>query len=179
MPDFMNASTVKAMENYFTGIRVEVPAFANLTYFHQDQWELFHIYGRILLLQCFIEAVTDNGAGGTLLQFNYTFTTPAITVKPLCAVSASIASIPRGTRVVWVGGAVATAAVITVATGGCSDVICDRGAILGGLNFVGTLGMLTTTADAVSGTSMAVACYVPLSDGAYMEANSAPTTPPG
>lgn len=173
-------STQARIADLILGLRVEVPTFANLTYFHQDQWELFHIYGRILLKQCFVEAVTDNGAGATLLQFNYTFTTPAITVKPLCAVSASIAAMPRGTRVTWVGGAVATAAVITVATGGCSDVIqAGSGAILGGEGFIGTLGMLTTTADAVSGTSKAVAFYVPMSDGAYMEANALPTTPPG
>lgn len=173
-----NQSTRNRIADIY-GLRVEVPTFANLTYFHQDQWELFHVYGRVLLRQLFIEAITANGAGGTLLQFNYTFTTPAITVKPLCAVSASIASIPQGTRIVWVGGAVATAAVITVATGGCSDVIADAGAILGGEGFVGTLGMLTTTADAASGTSKAVAVYLPLSDGAYLEANALPTAPPG
>jgi hypothetical protein len=177
MGRFMNPSAIESMENFINGIRVEVPAFANATYFLQAQWELFKIRGRILLTRLFCEMVTANSTGATLFQFNYTFTTPAITVKPLCAVSASIASLPQGSRIVWVGGAVATAAVITVATGGCSDVVNTNPVILGGLNFVGTLGMLTTTANAVGGTSMVVACYVPLSDGAYMEANALPTAP--
>lgn len=164
-------STIARISDMINGVRVDTSVFNNLTYFHRDQWELFRVNGRVKLHQLFIEAITDNGAGGTLLQFNYTFTTPAITVKPLCAVSASIANLPRGSRIVWVGGAVATATVITVATGGCSDVIADAGVILGGVGFVGTIGMLTTTADAVSGTSQATVFYSQMSDGAYIEAN--------
>ena len=172
-------STIDVIGDITNGIGVATGVFANLTYFHQDQWELFHVYGRVLLKRLFIECITDNGAGATLIQFNYTFTTPAITVKPMCAVSGSIAAVPRGARFVWVGGAVATACVITVATGGFSDVVNTNPAILGGEGFIGTVGMLTTTADAASGTSQAFAYYVPMSDGAYMEANALPTTPPG
>lgn len=172
-------STQDRIADLYKGMRVEVPSFANLTYLHQDQWELFHIYGRVLLTGLFLEILTDTGADAVTVQFNYTFTTPAITVKPLCAASGAITSAVRGLRVTWVGGAVATAAVITVATGGCSDVVNTNPAILGGLNFVGTLGVLTAGANSSAGTSMVVATYVPLSDGAYMEANLVPTAPPG
>jgi hypothetical protein len=178
MPSY-NPSTQERIADLVCGMRVETGVFDNLTYFHQDQMELFHLYGRVWLKQLFIECITDNGGGATLIQFNYTFTTPAITVKPLSAVTTSIAALVRGSRIVWVGGAVATATVLTVATGGCSDVIADAGAIMGGIGFIGTIGMLTSVANPVSGTSQAVAFYVPMSDGAYMEGNVLPTAPPG
>lgn len=177
MPNY-NPSTQERVGDLIHGLRVETGVYANLTYHHQDQWELFHIYGRILVKHLFIECITDNGGGATLLQFNYTFTTPAITVKPLTAVSGSIAALVRGSRIVCLGGAVATAAGVTVATGGCSD-LNTTPVILGGEGFIGTVGMLTTTADGVSGTSQAFMYYVPMSDGAYAEANALPTTPPG
>jgi hypothetical protein len=172
-----NPSTIDVLGDMFTGVRVEVPTFACLTYMHQDQWELFKVYGRVLLRRLFIEWITDHAGAGTLLQFNYTFTTPAITVKPMCAVSGSVAAMVRGSRAVWVGGAVATATVLTVATGGFSDVVNTNPAILGGEGFIGTVGMLTTTADSTGGTAKAVLCYSPLSDGAYVEANALPTAP--
>jgi hypothetical protein len=153
------------------GLLVQTSVFNNLTYFHQDQWEVFLLKGRIMLLQLFMEAITDAGGGASLLQFNYTFTDPAITVKPLAAVSGSIAAYIRGSRCVWVGGAVASSMVETVATGGCSDVICAAPVILGGKGFVGSIGMVTTIANGVSGTSQIVATYVPMSDGASLLPN--------
>jgi hypothetical protein len=169
MPNY-NPSTIGRIADIHAGIRVETSVFANLTYFHQDQWEIFKIYGRIWVRQLFIEAITDNGAGATQLLFNCTFTTPVIAVNSICAKCASIAAMVRGVRVVWLGGAVLTAAVITDGAG-VSDVLPDAGQILGGEGFIGTIGMLTSDADAASGTSKAVIFYVPLSDGAYVEAN--------
>jgi hypothetical protein len=164
-----NPSTIARIGDLENGIRVDTSVYNVLTYHHQDQWEFFNIYGRIKIKHLFVEFITDNGGGATLLQFNYTFTTPAITVKPLTAVSASIAALVRGSRIVCLGGAVATAAGITVATGGCSD-LATTPVILGGVGFVGTVGILTTTADAVSGTAQASLFYFPMSDGAYVTA---------
>jgi hypothetical protein len=172
-------STIDVMGDLVNGIQVEVPTFACVTYMHQDQWELFHVYGRVKLLGLYIEWITDHAGGATLLQFNYTFTTPAITVKPMCAVTSSVAAMVRGSRAVWVGGAVATATVLTVATGGFSDVVNSTHAILGGEGFIGTVGMLTTTADSTGGTAKAILNYVPMSTGAYVDANAVPTAPPG
>ena len=153
------------------GLLTETSVFNNLAYFHQDQWEAFILKGRIMLLQLFMEAITDAGGGASLLQFNYTFTDPAITVKSLCGVSGSLAAYIRGSRCMWVGGAVASAPIETVATGGCSDVICNAPVILGGANFVGSIGFVTTIANAVSGTSKIVATYVPMSKDASLLAN--------
>ena len=168
MPNY-NPSTIARIGDLENGIRVDTSVYNVLTYHHQDQWEFFNIYGRIKLKHLFIEFITDNGGGATLLQFNYTFTTPVITVKPLSGVSGSIAALVRGSRIVWLGGAVVTATGITVATGACSD-LATTPIILGGVGFVGTVGILTTTADAVSGTAQASLFYFPMSDGAYVTA---------
>ncbi len=163
-------SKLEVIGDLVNGIHVQTSVFANLTYFHRDQWEIFNVYGRILLINLYIEAITLNGAGAVQLLFNFTSTAPAIAVQPLCAKCASIAALPRGGRIVWVGGIVATAAVITVAaTGGVSDVTCTPAHrhIIGTTGGTGTIGMLTSDADAVSGTSQANMFYVPLSDGAY------------
>lgn len=163
-------STQDRISDLIAGMRVDTSVLANLTYLHQDQWEAFNVYGRIMVLNLFWEAITVNGAGATLFQYNFTSTTPAVGVQPMGAVSASIAALAQGARCVWVGGAVATAHVIT-ASAGISDVICVNPHIIGTESGIGTIGFLTTTADAVSGTHQHSLYYIPMSEGAYAEAN--------
>lgn len=163
-------STRARIADLIQGMRVETTVLANLTYLHQDQWEAFNVYGRIMVMNLFAEAITVNGAGATLFQYNFTSTVPAVAVQPLGAVSASIAALAQGARIVNVGGAVATAHVIT-ASAGISDVTNVSPQILGTKDGTGTIGFLTTTADAVSGTHQHVLQYIPMSDGAYVEAN--------
>ena len=163
-------STRARIADLITGMRVETTVLPNLTYLHQDQWEAFNVFGRIIVLQLFWEAITINGAGAILFQYNFTSTTPAVGVQPLGAVSASIATLAQGLRCLWLGGAVATAHVIT-ATAGISDVISVNPQIIGTKDGVGSIGFVTSVADAVSGTHQHVLQYIPLSDGAYAEAN--------
>lgn len=164
------ASTRARIADMVAGMRVETTVLANLTYLHQDQWEAFTVIGRIMVLQLYFEAITVNGAGATLFQYNFTSTTPAIGVQPMGAVSASIAALAQGLRCLWVGGAVATAHVIT-ATAGISDVISVNPHIIGTAGGVGSIGFVTSVADAVSGTHQHVLQYIPVDDGAYAEAN--------
>lgn len=176
-----NPSTIARLSDIHNGIRVETGVFNTATYFLHNgtttgQFEIFKVYGRILWTHLFIEMITDSGGGAALVQFTYTFSTPAITVKPLSAASGSTAALVRGSRIVCLGGAVATATGITVATGGASDLAVTPG-ILGGIDFVGTIGMLTTSASNTSGTAQAVLTYFPMSDGAYVEANALPLAP--
>ncbi len=166
-------STRARVADLMVGMRVETGTYSCLTYHHQDQWEIFNVYGCIKWTNLYCEWITDNAGGATLFNFNYTWTTPAIAVKPLCGASASVAALVRGSRVVCLGGAVATAGGITVATGGCSDLAVTPG-ILGGEGFVGTIGFVTTVADATGGTAKCVLTYVPMSDGAYVTGNTLP-----
>ncbi len=166
-------STRARIADLILGMRVETGTFSSLTYLHQDQWEIFNVYGRVQIMNLFCEMITDFAGGATLFNFNYTFSTPVITVKPLCGPSGSIAALVRGSRIVNLGGAVATAGGITVATGGYSDVEVTPG-ILGGDSMIGTIGFVTTVADATGGTARCVLTYVPMSDGAYVTGNALP-----
>ncbi len=150
-----------------TGLRVDTAVLANLTYWHQDQWEIFNVFGRIKVLQLFAEAITVNGAGATLLRFNFTSTVPVVAVQPISAVSISIATLAQGLRIVWIGGAIASTPVIT-ATAGISDVINAAPQILGTKGGTATIGFITSIADAASGTHQWSIFYVPMSDGAYV-----------
>jgi hypothetical protein len=166
-----NVATRNRIGDMNRGLLVETSVFANATYLKRTQTEIFTIKGRIMLLQLFIEGITDSGTGATLMTFNCTFTTPTIAVTALSLVTTSIASLPRGWRALWKGGAVGGSVIgLTVATGGCSDLICTSPMILGGAGFVGTIGMLGTIADQASGTSIVAAAYVPMEDGASLVA---------
>lgn len=171
MPNF-NPST-QEMIGYITGgLRVETSTLAHTTYLlgaGGTQTELFNVYGRILLLQLYLEITTAASAHATTIQFNCTFTTPTIALNPMGGASAAITSLGRGGRVVHVGGVVATAAIITDSPG-LSDVSCVTPHIVGGKDFVGTIGMAAAAANQASGASYAVLHYVPYSDGAYAEA---------
>ena len=69
MPNYA-PSTRTRIGDLITGMRIDSTVLANLTYFHQDQWEVFSVYGRIMVLQLFWEAITVNGAGASLFQYN-------------------------------------------------------------------------------------------------------------
>lgn len=163
-----NPSTLERIGDLINGIRVDTGALAAETYIHQNQTELFTVHGRVrihLLFGEVTEAISDSAA--TVL-YTFTSTTPSIAVQPMCAASASVAKLAVGKRIMWVGGAVATAAVLT-ATPGISD-INPAPQIVGTDGGVGTIGILTAAADCTDGTVKFSVFYTPLSDGAYVEA---------
>ena len=168
MPSFQPST--QTMIGYIGGgLRVETSTLANATYFlgaGGTQTELFNVYGRILVLQLYVELITAASANATTLQFNCTFTTPVIALNAMGAACASISGKGQGQRIVHVGGAVATAAVITDSAG-LSDVTCVTPHIVGGYGFVGTIGIAAAAADQASGTFRAMLHYLPYSDGAY------------
>ena len=83
--------------------------------------------------------------------------------------SGSISGLGQGQRVVHVGGAVATAAILTDSAG-LTDVSCVTPHIVGGYGFVGTIGIAAAAADQASGSFRAMLHYLPYSDGAYARA---------
>jgi ABC-type hemin transport system substrate-binding protein len=167
MPNY-SYSTIARIGDLVNGIRVDTGTLAAVSYIDQAQHELFTVNGRVRIHQLFSEITVQLGAQAALVQYNFTSTTPAIGVQPMCAVSASVASLAVGERIMWVGGVVATAAVLT-ATPGISDV--DPAAqIIGTAGGVGTVGILSTTASVTSGSLITSVFYTPLSDGAYITA---------
>lgn len=169
-----NPSTIARIGDMVGGIHVKTGSLANSTYLlgaSNTQTELFNVYGRIAVLHLYAEVVSAACSNNlTQVAFNCTFTTPSIAVNAMCAKCASIAQLGVGGRIVWVGGAVATAAVITDSPG-LSDVTpAGKLHYVGGEGFVGTIGMLATDADQSTGSIKVHLHYVPLSDGAYASA---------
>ena len=171
-------STRMRIADLITGMHVKTTdgglAAANFT--ATAQTELFTIVGRIGIKNLFIELTAAADANATVVAFNATFTTPVIALNGMCANSASIASLGAHGRITWVGGAVATAAVITDSAGltdveGAGKMHILGGETAAGANTVGTIGMLASTAtQAATITATAHLYYIPLSEGAYAEA---------
>lgn len=136
---------------------------------------LFNIYGRIGVKQLFIELTAAADANATQVLFYTTFTTPVITLNAMCAKCASIANLGAYGRIVLVGGAVATAAIITDSAGLTDVETAGKMHILGGItsagaNTVGVIGMQASDASqAATITATAHLFYVPMSTGAYAE----------
>jgi len=174
-------STRARIADLITGMHVKttdgVLVAANFT--DTAQTELFTVVGRIQVLQLFIELTAAADANATQVLFNCTFTTPVIGVNPMCAKCVSIANAAAHTRITWIGGVVATAAVITDSAGLTDVVAGGKGGnphILGGetaagANTVGTIGMLGDDATQVATISATGHLYyIPMSAGAYAEA---------
>ena len=170
-------STIARIGDIVLGIRVDtsVVDVSDLVHLHQAQVEDFNVYGTILLKYLFMEIVTVLDAGATLFQYTYScllHTGGAIAATKLGTVSASIASMTEGARVVWGGGAVAGANHQLTGSAGVSDfaVGLTDPIIIGYRDAVSTIGHLTTTDDTATGEVFHSLFYVPMSDGAYVEA---------
>ena len=168
----LNFSTIEELGYVNQGHHVKTAVLANATYMQNAQRELFTVYGKIMVMQLYLEATTVFAAGATLILFNFTSTTPAIGVQPMAGNSASLANLAQGLRAVFVGGAVATAVVIT-ATAGISDVINVTPHIIGTddgtTQGVGTIGKVDSVAVNATGAAQYHLHYIPMSDGAWAE----------
>lgn len=137
---------------------------------------LFNIYGRIGIRALFIELTAAADANATQVLFYVTHTTPVIALNAMCGKCASIANLGAHGRIVYVGGAVVTAAVITDSAG-LSDVdMAGKMTIVGGetaagASTVGVIGMQASDATQAATISATGHIYwVALSDGAYVTA---------
>ena len=173
-----NPSTRNRIGDIINGLHVKTTAGVLVAahFTNAAQTELFNIYGRIGIKQLFIELTAAADANVTQVLFNVTFTTPVIAANAMCAKCASIASLEAYGRIMWVGGAVATAAIISDSAGLTDVEAAGKMHILGGVsaagvNTVGTIGMLAS--DATQAATIAATAhifYTPMSEGAYVTA---------
>ena len=162
-------STRARIADLVTGMRVDTGTLAAATYLATGPTateRIFDVYGRIKIMQLFMEVISDLGAGACVMYYTYTATTPSITVQPISAVGASMASKKRGFRHFCTGVTVATACVID-AQPGISPVIMKEKLIIGLKGATGKIGINTATATIATGTVRFSLFYVPMSDGAY------------
>lgn len=165
-----NRSTMDLIGDLKCGLRVETAVVNCLTRLTAASHTPFNIYGRVKILQLFIEAITVWGNQAGTILFNYISTDPVIGVRPLSGASAAVTLLAQGLRVVYIGGVVASLPVIT-ATAGISDVICVNPQIVGIKGGYGTIGYQNTGAAVLTGTMQATICYAPMSEGSYITAN--------
>lgn len=165
-----NPSTIGRIGDINQGIGVQTSVLANATYLTGGtQTELFTVKGLVKILELFIEFTVACSAHATQVAFNCTFTSPVIAVNPMCAKCAAITSLGQGGRILWLGGAVATAAVITDSAGlSVGAAVIPQ--LVGGKDFVGSIGCLDSDANQASGNFFASLRYVPVLDGSYVEA---------
>lgn len=161
-------STIARIGDLLNGLRTDTGIVLGTVGMIQNQYELFDIVGRCKIHELFGEVTTAISNTVTTLLYNWTSTSPVIAVQPLCAASASLAQLAEGERIAWLGGAVATAAVIT-ATPGITDV-ARSSQIVGTYAGTGTIGILTAAANMTSGAARFSCFWSPMSPGAYIKA---------
>lgn len=173
-----NESTRQRIADMIMGLHVRSThaGLGTAVFTNAAQTELFTVVGRIGIKQLFIELTATADANATTMAFNCTFTTPAIGVNEMQADCGSIATLTAGTRITFVGGAVATALILTDSAGLTDVEAAGKMHIIGGetsagANYVGSIGCLGAAAtQAGSITATAHLYYVPMSPGAYAEA---------
>jgi hypothetical protein len=173
-----NESTRQRIADLILGMHIKTTGGALVAAHFTDaaQTELFNIYGRIAVMQLFVELTAAADGNLTQVQFNVTFTTPVIGVNALGAKCASIASLGAYGRIIHVAGAVAAAAAITDSAGYSDVDTAGRKSIFGGVSAagvltIGSIGMLIS--DATQAATIAATAhlyYVPMCPGAYAEA---------
>lgn len=173
-----NESTRQRLADMILGLHVNTThgGLSATEFTNGTQTELFTVVGRIGIKQLFIELTATADANATTIAYNCTFTTPVIGVNEMQADCGSIANLGAGTRITFVGGAVATALVLTDSAGLTDVEAAGKMHIIGGetaagANYVGSIGMLGAAAtQAATITATAHLYYVPMSPGAYAEA---------
>jgi len=165
---------VEAVGDLHRGLIVETGnVLATTCWETADSLTIFNVYGTILLLELFGQITTDM-VGAAQPNFSYTGVTPAIAITDICAVSASIAGLNVGHRVVWPGGTVAGVLLISgneyLSPGATGVPFILGGVTAAGVNFIGTIQADGSVADATAGAVIFTCAYVPLSPGSYVTA---------
>lgn len=166
-------STIARIGDIKNGLLVQTTDMS-YTLWGTAQAELFTVYNRIILHAMWIEITATSLIGaGTLMNFTWTNTVPAVALQDISGASADIDSMDRGERIVWPGVTLATATVLS--TEGVS--LCPTAIpfIIGiapstTLTSYGTIGCLPTVAVLTAGTAKAGLLYTPIDPGAYVTA---------
>lgn len=161
-------STIDRIGDITRGIHVKTGTIANTVALPSGAYDIFTVYGRIRIIGLDIEAVTPFAADATLVKWRFTGVTPTVGISDISAASLSIASIPIGARVMWRGTAVATAPDVSATQ--ASIAVVQDWMDVGQTGGVGTITATSSIAAQSSGTCRFNIYYLPISDGAYVDA---------
>lgn len=167
MPSY-SPSTIARIGDITRGIIVRTEVLENATVLPVGSTDLFTVYGRIRVLSLDVEAITDFAADATTVQFYFDASTPAQAAVTISAASAAVGSLAAGKRISLAMTALNTAPQVDA---NAAVSLQDQGTMdLGCVDGVGAIGMTGAAAAQTSGTCQATLCYVPMTDGAYVEA---------
>lgn len=174
-----NESTRQRVADIIMGLHVETTAgvlvAANFTTGGTNT-SLFNIYGRIAVMQLFVELTSAADANLTQVLFYTTFTTPVIALNAMGVKCASIAALGAYGRIISVAGAVGSTTAISDSAGLTDLDSAGRKQILGGVSSAGVLtaGVIGMQAsDATQAATIAATghiYYTPMCPGAYVTA---------
>lgn len=163
-------STRRRMGELGNGMRVQTGTLNNTAVLAGATTTIFTVYGRILVKQLYIEAITVFSADATTALFRFQSTTPVIAVANMCAASGVLTSIAQGIKVKYLGGAVATGASINVGEACAIPHIIGTGlsAATPAVQGVGVISIQAAGANQTSGTCQVVIDYVPMESGSFV-----------
>jgi hypothetical protein len=128
---------------------------------------IFHVTGRIRIVSLDIEACTQFGAQAAVPKFQFVGITPVVAATDMGAASGSLSGLAAGKRVTLAGTALNTAPVIDAGAGITLNPANEMELGWdGGACYISVLGSTALT----SGTCVLTLCYLPMSDGAGVEA---------
>ena len=166
-------STIARISDIALGIQVDTGALLGTTYLQHSgtpQHELFTVKGRIRLVSLVAEIITaDISTTACTMVWNATFSSTAYTIQPIGTKCTTMSGMKVGHRVVWGGGILATIATLTTKPY-LSDYADVTPMIIGGIDSVGTIGMLCEAATVTTGSLKCSLRYFQDSPGAYVEA---------
>jgi len=166
-----NPNTLNRIGSITTGVHVKTGVLNNSAYLTSGDptHSLFNVYGRIRILGLDVEAVTAFAADLTTVKFTFTSTTPSVGISDISALSLSIASIPIGAKVKWLGTAVNTAPAVGATQAHIAAFSADTMDV-GHTNGIGVISKTAAAAVQGSGTCRFNLYYLPISEGAYATA---------
>jgi hypothetical protein len=149
------------------GIVCRTGTVNNTAVFKTTAVNIFHVTGRIRIVSLDVEAVTAFSATASVPRWQFLGVTPTVALTDISAGSATLSALAVGKRVTMAGTALNTAQVIDAVAG-----ITVKPANLMDIGWDGGELYLAVDADVAqtSGTCVFTLCYLPLSDGAGVEA---------
>ena len=161
-----NPSTIARVADINRGIIVQTGTCNNTAVLKATAVPIFTVRGRVRILSLDIEAITAFSNDATLVKWQFDSSVPAVATADISAASLTVAQIAAGRRIVFQGTALNTAQVI--AANPCISLQAPNTMDVGCQDGVGTLDTHGAVAQ-TSGTCKITICYVPISEGAYVE----------
>lgn len=165
-----NQDTQDRIGDIIGGLRIQTPVLSTLATYWTNPvtFAIFNVVGLIKIIAMYLEITSALDANATTLTFRWTGTVPAVGIATMGVASISIASLPAGTRVTFLG----PGTVIAGVAAGISylPAACFVGGQTGaGVNATGVISALIEGGtQGATASGRYVMHYAPMTEGAYV-----------